>query len=98
MAITLGLDLSIPLLAIFLIAFVWLWGKAGLKSKKGMTYIAVAAVWLVFYSGFQVLSTFPALATYATSIELIGLYIGGGLAWLFALIGSLTVVFESIGK
>lgn len=93
-----GLDLSIPMLAIFWMAFLWLWNKTGLKSKNGLKYVAVGAVWLVFYSSFQVLSTFPALAGYTTFISNIGLYIGGGLAFLFTLIGTLTMAWESVGK
>ncbi|GEM_PF-3345049 len=84
--------LFLPILAILWLAFAWMWTKLGYKSKKGIMYLAVAAVWLIFYNVFQILA--EVLPTMSSTITMIGMYIGGGLAFIFGLIATLTLVME----
>ena len=54
-------------------------------------------MWLVFYSAFDVLANVLAMGGMASMADIagkIGLYIGGGLSWLFAFIAALMVVME----
>ena len=93
-----AMDIMIPVLAILWLAIAWLWVKLGDKSKKGLTYLSVGAMWLVFYSAFNVLGyvLMEGYASMAGMVDKIGLYIGGGLAWVFAFIAAITIVMEML--
>ena len=86
--------LFLPVLAVLWLVFAWMWTKLGNKSKKGLMYFTVGAVWLVFWNVFEVLAHI--MPDMTAEIGMIGMYIGGGLAFVFGLIGTLTIVMEAL--
>lgn len=83
-------------MAILWLVLAWMWTRLGVKTKKGIKFLVAGAAWLLFYNAFQVLAgVLSDYGAYSIYIEMIGKYIGGILAWLFALIGAIYIVMES---
>lgn len=87
--------LLLPLMAIFWLIFVWLWKQGGFKTKNGLKFIGIGAVWLLFYNAFMVFGDVLVGQPFAVTIKAIGQWIGGTLAWLFCFVGALYLVIEN---
>ena len=83
------LDLGIALLLGVALAE---WAKVRRKSEKGFNWLTAAGVWFLFAGTFAQLPS--SIASYLSPLFLVELFSGVG--WIFAIIGTLFVGYETV--
>ncbi len=82
------------LLAIGWLLIALIFKHSGIKIKKGLEWWGAGIASLMFWGAFAVLYAVFAQFNWAIYIQYIGVYVGGILAWLFGLIGSVVIIQE----
>ena len=83
-----------PILAILWLIVSLFIKYSGYKVKKGLAWWGAGIASLLFWASFEVFAYAFANYSWAVYLHLIGIFIGGFLAWIFALIGSVYMMYE----
>ena len=83
-----------PVLAVVWLIVALFIKYSGYKVKKGLAWWGAGIASLLFWASFDVLAYAFAAFDWHIYLHWIGLYIGGILAWIFALVGSIYMMYE----
>jgi len=83
------LDLGIAFLLAVALAE---WAKVRRKSERGFNWLATAGIWFLFAGTFAQLPS--AIGVYLTPLFLAEIF--SGVAWIFAILGTLFVGYETL--